>query len=91
MLTQKYALRNRAVLSFLKRGFAAGGHGHDDHHDDHCHGDHGHDDHGHDDHGHGDHGHDDHHHHIEKADLDHKFIAQQFNKKTLVFDRLKPS
>jgi hypothetical protein len=88
MLVQRSLFRARGALNLAKRGFAAaGGHGHDDHHhgDDHhgAHGDH-HGDH-HDDH------HDDHHHHIEKADGEHKFLTQEANKKTLVFDGLKAS
>lgn len=94
MLVTKSAFRARGALNYIKRGFAASaGHGHDDHHDDHSHGHHGHDDHEHDDHGdHGDHGHDDHHHHhIEKADWEHKFVAANVNKHTMIFDGLKAS
>ena len=37
-------------------------------------------------------GHDDHHHgHVHAAPLDHKFIAEGVNKKTLFFDGLKAS
>lgn len=66
MLVTKSALKARATLNIIQRGFGAA-HGH---HDDHGHDDHHHDDH-HDDHGHDDHGH---HHHIEKADVNHRFI-----------------
>lgn len=64
----------------MARNFGAA-HGHHDHHGDH-----------HDDH-HGDHhgDHDDHHHHVEKADLDHKFIASNTDKKMLFFTGLKAS
>jgi ABC-type Zn2+ transport system substrate-binding protein/surface adhesin len=82
MLANKFLFRARAVFNITKRNFGgAADHGHDDHHDDH----HGHDEH----HGEGDHGHDDHHHHVDKADGDHKFIANGVTKKMLVFEGLK--